>query len=80
MAIKLKNTSDVLSNGFKCLVYKSLGLPNRVNRDKVPPEVLEKIASRENTVQALLREGKTYHDIKAVLDSLPKLSVALIDI
>jgi hypothetical protein len=33
-------------------------------------ETLEKLAMRENLVQALLAEGREYHEIKRTLESL----------
>jgi prophage antirepressor-like protein len=54
---------------YSVLINKSLGLSNRVQRDSLDSELLEKIAQRENTVQALLREGKDYAFIKQVIIS-----------
>ena len=50
------------------LVYKSLGVPSSVNRDSLNAETLEKLATRENLVQALIREGRTYNEIKNVIE------------
>jgi len=52
---------------YSRMINKSLGLPNKVNRDELSPDMLEKIAVRENTVQALLREGASYQRIKEVI-------------
>ena len=52
---------------YSVLVNKSLGLPNKVSRDELPPEILERIANRENTIQALIREGKDYKYIKSII-------------
>jgi prophage antirepressor-like protein len=52
------------------LVNKSLGLPPKNNKDELPPETLEQIARRENTVTALLNEGKKYDEIKPFIESL----------
>lgn len=52
---------------YSILINKSLGLPNKVDRNSLPPEMLEKIAVRENTVQALLRDGMSSDGIKAVI-------------
>ena len=52
------------------LINKSLGLPSKNNRDELSPEILEKIAMRENTVQALMREGRHYNEIKEVIEKL----------
>lgn len=58
---------------YSRMINASLGLPNRVNRDELSQEMLERVASRENTVQALMREGRTYHEIKAVIQSFGHL-------
>jgi len=50
------------------LVYKSLGVPSSVSRDSLNAETLEKLATRENLVQALIREGRTYNEIKTVIE------------
>ena len=49
------------------LINKSLGLPDKNNRNELSAETLEKIAMRENTVQALMREGKDYQSIKSYI-------------
>ena len=54
---------------YSILVNKSLGLPNKVNRNELPPEMLEKIANRENTIQALILEGRDYQYIKGIIAS-----------
>lgn len=53
---------------YSRLINKSLGLPGKVDRSTLDAETLEHIANRENTVQALIREGQQYHDIKAVIE------------
>lgn len=55
-------------SNYSKLVNKSLGLPERNNRDTFTAEQLEAVAHRENLVKALLAEGKTYQYIKDVLD------------
>jgi len=57
-------------SNYSKLINKSLLLPPKNNRDSLAPEALEKIAHRENLVSALLQEGKTYSDIKIVLEEL----------
>ena len=52
------------------LVYKSLGITTETSRDAMSAETLEKLAMRENLVQALLAEGREYHEIKSVLEGL----------
>jgi hypothetical protein len=55
---------------YSRLINKSLGLPGKVNRDELDPEMLEKIAKRENLVQALLHEGAEYGRIKTMIESM----------
>jgi len=50
------------------LINKSLGLDSKVDRDTLSPELLEKIAQRENTVKALIREGAIYARVKEVIE------------
>lgn len=52
------------------LVYKSLGITTETSRDAMSAETLESLAVRENLVQALLAEGRTYHEVKAVLEGM----------
>lgn len=54
---------------YSILINKSLGLPAKCNRDLLDPEMLEKIAMRENTVSALITEGKQYNAIKEIIES-----------
>jgi prophage antirepressor-like protein len=62
----------VFSN-YQKLINKSLGLPPKNNKDTLSPELLEKIAHRENMVNALMNEGKAYYEIK---EFILKLSLA----
>lgn len=55
---------------YTTLINKSVGLPNRNDRDNLPAETLEKIARRENLAQVLVAEGKTYNQVKEVIESL----------
>ena len=57
------------------LINKSIGLPAKNNRDKLSPDVLEKAAMRENTIQALMREGKQYNEIKEVIETLSEKAI-----
>ena len=72
-AIKQSGENDRMKghaySTYSILVNKSLGLPNKVNRDELEPEMLEKIANRENTIQALIREGKDYGYIKSIIQT-----------
>ena len=52
------------------LIYKSLGISGDTKRESMSAEMLEKLATRENLVQALLAEGREYHEVKAVLEGL----------
>lgn len=63
-----ENEKRFAYSNFSKLINKSLGLPSKVDRDSLEPEVLEKIARRENLVQSMIAEGKKYHEIKAVID------------
>jgi prophage antirepressor-like protein len=61
---------------YSKLINKSLGLESRNNRNELTDDVLEKIAIRENTVKALLSEGKTYLYIKDVIAEMGKEETA----
>ena len=52
------------------LINKSVGLPNRNNRENLSDEVLEKIARRENLAQVLVAEGKTYSQVREIIENL----------
>ena len=54
-------------SNFSRLINKSLGLPNVVDRDSLPSEILEKLARRENLVQSIIAEGKSYNEVKAFI-------------
>lgn len=60
------NAKFTYSN-FSKLVNKSLGLEPKSDRSGLSDDMLEKIARRENLVQALISEGKTYGEIKCML-------------
>lgn len=53
---------------YSMLINKSLGLPSRCDRNALDSETLEKIAMRENTVSALITEGKQYNQIKEIIE------------
>ena len=55
-------------SNYSILINKSLGLPNKVNRDDLSEEMLEKIAVRENLVKSMIAEGKSYSHIKSVIE------------
>lgn len=55
---------------YSKLVNKSLGLAEKTDRNTLSEEMLEKVAKRENLVQALLAEGKVYNQIKEILFSM----------
>lgn len=57
-------------SNYSKLINKSLGLPEKNDRDTFTTEKLEAVAHRENLVQALLAEGREYHEIKRTLESL----------
>lgn len=54
---------------YSIMINKSLGLPSKVDRDSLSSELLEKIARRENLVQSLIAEGKTYQQIKSFIEN-----------
>lgn len=55
---------------FSKLINKSLGLPDKVDRNTLDDETLEKIARRENLVQSMLAEGRSYNQIRDFIFSL----------
>lgn len=57
-------------SNYSKLINKSLDLPTKNDRNNLSPEILEKIAHRENLVTALISEGKIYNEIKAILEGL----------
>lgn len=64
---KSPNTKKWAYKNFTSLINKSLGLPNTVDRDSLPSEMLEKLARRENLVQSIIAEGKSYNEVKAFI-------------
>lgn len=57
-------------SNYSKMINKSVGLPNKNDRDNLSDELLEKIARRENLAQVLVAEGKNYNQIKEVIESL----------
>ncbi|MBO7715756.1 MAG: hypothetical protein J6S85_19495 [Methanobrevibacter sp.] len=51
------------------MIYKSLGLANKVDRDKLSLDMKERLAHRENLVQSLIAEGKQYSEIKNFIEN-----------
>lgn len=61
------NVKRFAYSNYSKLINKSLGLPDKVDRNALDDETLEKIAKKENLVQALIAENKSYEEIKAIL-------------
>lgn len=56
---------------FTAMVNKSLGLPAKIgDRDDLPLETQVKLAKREEVVRSLIDEGKSYQEIKRIIESL----------
>lgn len=62
-----QNIKKFAYSNYSRLINKSLDLPPKVDRKSLDDETLEKIAKKENLVQALIAENKTYEEIKAIL-------------
>lgn len=62
-----QNIKKFAYSNYSRLINKSLGLPPKVDRKSLGDETLEKIAKKENLVQALIAENKSYEEIKAIL-------------
>jgi len=56
-------------SNYSVLVNKSLGLPNKVDRNTLQPEMLARIAKREDLVRVMLNEGKSYQQIKHFIEN-----------
>lgn len=56
-------------SNYSRLINRSLGLSDKVNRDDLPDEMLERIARREDMVRALVAEGKQYKEIQNILNT-----------
>lgn len=69
-AMESENGKKFAYSNFHKLINKSLGLPPKVNRDGLNPEMIEKIAQRENLANALANEGQNYQGIKDILANL----------
>jgi prophage antirepressor-like protein len=62
-----QNIKKFAYSNYSRLINKSLDLPPKVDRKSLDDETLEKIAKKENLVQALIAENKRYEEIKAIL-------------
>jgi len=62
-----QNIKKFAYSTYSRLINKSLDLPPKVDRKSLGDETLEKIAKKENLVQALIAENKSYEEIKAIL-------------
>ena len=54
-------------SNFTKLIYKSLGLPNHVDRSALSDEQQEQLARKENLVSAMIADGKNYVEIKSFI-------------
>ena len=54
-------------SNFTKLIYKSLGLPNQVDRSALSDEQQEQLARKENLVSAMIADGKNYVEIKSFI-------------
>ena len=54
-------------SNYTVLINKSLGLGNKVDRNTLSDEMLEKIAKKEDLVRCMIADGKQYGEIKAFL-------------
>lgn len=62
-----QNIKKFAYSNYSRLINKSLDLPPKVDRKSLDDETLEKIAKKENLVQALIAENKSYEEVKAIL-------------
>lgn len=60
-------------SNYSILINKSLGLPNKNNRNDFTSDELVQIAKREDLVRCMVAEGKNYNEIKTFLESLPTM-------
>lgn len=60
-------------SNYSVLINKSLGLPNKNNKNDFSSDVLVQIAKREDLVRCMVAEGKQYGEIKQFLESLPPI-------
>lgn len=54
-------------SNYTRLIYKAMGLPQKVDRSALDSDTLEKIARKENLVSAMINEEKNYEEIKKIL-------------
>ena len=66
---KVGQVSNRAYSNFSRLVNRSLGLPYHIDRGSLPAETLERIAKRENPVQAMVAEGRKYGEIKSFIEN-----------
>lgn len=57
-------------SNYTKLINKSAGLSDKNDRDSLSDDELEKVARRENLTQILLAEGKSYAQIKEIINTL----------
>ena len=62
------NEKKFCYSNFTKLINKSLGLSSSIDRSTLDDETLERIARRENLVQSMLAEGRSYKEIKTYLE------------
>lgn len=62
-----KNVKKFAYSNYSKLINKSLGLSEKTDRNTLDDETLEKVARKENLVQALINEGKSYGEIKNII-------------
>lgn len=63
------NVKRFAYSNYSKLINKSLGLSDKVDRNTLDDETLEKLARKENLVQALILENKSYTEIKNIIMS-----------
>ena len=61
------NLKKFAYSNYTKLIYKALGLGEKVERSSLDDATLEKIARKENLVQALILENKGYAEIKEII-------------
>lgn len=60
-------------SNFSVLINKSLGLPSKIeNINLLPDEMQVKLAKRADLVRCLIDEGKTFQEVKIIVNSLSK--------
>lgn len=64
-----QNEKKFCYSNFSKLINHSLGLSDKVDRNSLDDEMLERIARRENLVQSMVAEGKSYQQIKQIIEN-----------